>query len=121
MLFPGTHVRAGGEQKREHPMPDNAQRIGWIGIGRMGYPMAEWLIAAGYDVSIFNRTRAKAEPLGDRGAKLVDRPADLAGVDATAMARCRASSLTARPLRSTNRLTFADGFASAAPTSLRRQ
>jgi 3-hydroxyisobutyrate dehydrogenase len=63
-------------------MPDNAQRIGWIGVGRMGYPMAEWIIAAGYDVSIFNRTRAKAEPLGERGAKLVARPADLADVDA---------------------------------------
>jgi 3-hydroxyisobutyrate dehydrogenase len=63
-------------------MPDNAQRIGWIGMGRMGYPMAERLIEAGYEVSIFNRTRAKAEPLGERGAKVVDRPADLAGVDA---------------------------------------
>ena len=35
--------------------------IGWIGMGRMGYPMAERLLKAGYDVSIWNRTRAKAE------------------------------------------------------------
>jgi 3-hydroxyisobutyrate dehydrogenase len=56
-------------------------KIGWIGMGRMGYPMAEWLVKAGYDVSIWNRTKAKAEPLAAKGAKLVNSPADLAGVD----------------------------------------
>jgi len=44
-------------------MANNTQRIGWIGMGRMGYPMAERLLKAGHDVSIWNRTRAKAEPL----------------------------------------------------------
>jgi 3-hydroxyisobutyrate dehydrogenase len=62
-------------------MPDNNHTIGWIGMGRMGYPMAERLLKAGYDVSIWNRTRSKAEPLAEKGAKVVDRPADLAGVD----------------------------------------
>lgn len=57
------------------------QVIGWIGMGRMGYPMAERLVKAGYDVRVWNRTRAKAEPLVAKGATLVDRPADLAGVD----------------------------------------
>jgi 3-hydroxyisobutyrate dehydrogenase len=47
----------------------------------MGYPMAERLLKAGYDVSIWNRTRAKAEPLAAQGAKVVDKPSDLAGVD----------------------------------------
>src|ERR1700676_274581 len=55
-------------------------RIGWIGMGRMGYPMAERLLGAGYDVSIWNRTRSKAEPLAARGGRIVDRPADLADV-----------------------------------------
>jgi 3-hydroxyisobutyrate dehydrogenase len=55
--------------------------IGWIGMGRMGYPMAERLLKAGYDVSIWNRTRAKAEPLAKVGGKVVDKPTDLAGVD----------------------------------------
>src|SRR5580693_7427056 len=41
----------------------NTQKIGWIGMGRMGFPMAERLIKAGHDVTIWNRTRAKAEPL----------------------------------------------------------
>ena len=62
-------------------MADNTQRIGWIGVGRMGYPMAERLLKAGHDVSIWNRTRAKAEPLAKAGAKIVDKLADLAGCD----------------------------------------
>ncbi|MBO6757174.1 MAG: NAD(P)-dependent oxidoreductase [Roseibium sp.] len=57
------------------------KRIGWIGMGRMGYPMAERLVKAGYQVSIWNRTRSKAEPLAELGATLVDTPADLASVD----------------------------------------
>ena len=57
------------------------QKIGWIGMGRMGFPMAERLIKAGHDVSIWNRTRAKAEPLAKIGSKIVDRLADLKSVD----------------------------------------
>jgi len=62
-------------------MADNKQKIGWIGMGRMGSPMAERLLKAGHDVSIWNRTRAKAEPLAAKGGKIVDKLADLAGVD----------------------------------------
>jgi 3-hydroxyisobutyrate dehydrogenase len=62
-------------------MPHNGQRIGWIGMGRMGYPMAERLLEAGCDVSLWNRTRSKAEPLSAKGAKILDRPADLADMD----------------------------------------
>jgi 3-hydroxyisobutyrate dehydrogenase len=62
-------------------MAKNTQKIGWIGMGRMGYPMAERLLKAGHDVSIWNRTRAKAEPLAKIGGKVVDKPSDLAGVD----------------------------------------
>jgi 3-hydroxyisobutyrate dehydrogenase len=59
----------------------DTQKIGWIGMGRMGFPMAERLIKAGHDVSIWNRTRAKAEPLAKIGGKIVDRLADLKSVD----------------------------------------
>jgi 3-hydroxyisobutyrate dehydrogenase len=62
-------------------MAQNKQRIGWIGMGRMGYPMAERLLKAGYDVSIWNRTRAKAEPLARIGGKVVDNLFDLKEVD----------------------------------------
>jgi len=56
-------------------------RLGWIGIGRMGYAMAERLAKAGAEVTVWNRTRAKAEPLAARGAKIADRVADLAACD----------------------------------------
>ena len=62
-------------------MESNTHRIGWIGIGRMGSPMAERLLKAGHEVRVWNRTRAKAEPLAAKGAILTDRPADLADVD----------------------------------------
>ena len=62
-------------------MQENRHRIGWIGMGRMGFPMAERLVKGGHEVHVWNRTRAKAEPLAAKGATIVDRPADLAGVD----------------------------------------
>ena len=55
--------------------------LGWIGMGRMGYPMAERLLKAGHSVAIWNRTRAKAEPLAKKGGRIVDRPSELAGLD----------------------------------------
>jgi 3-hydroxyisobutyrate dehydrogenase len=62
-------------------MADDKRKIGWIGVGRMGYPMAERLLKAGHAVAIWNRTRAKAEPLAGPGGRIADRPADLANVD----------------------------------------
>jgi 3-hydroxyisobutyrate dehydrogenase len=59
----------------------NAQKIGWIGMGRMGTPMAERLVKAGHDVSVWNRTRAKAEPVAKLGSKVVDKLTDLQNVD----------------------------------------
>ncbi len=57
-------------------------KIGWIGAGgRMGYAMAERLAKAGADVAVWNRTRAKAEPLAKSGCSIVESPADLAGRD----------------------------------------
>ena len=55
--------------------------VGWIGTGRMGYQLALRLLNAGYDVAVYNRTRAKCEPLAARGAKIVDSPAGLADRD----------------------------------------
>jgi 3-hydroxyisobutyrate dehydrogenase len=59
----------------------SALKIGWIGMGRMGYPMAERLLKAGHDVTIWNRTRAKAEPLTKLGGKVVDHLHELKSVD----------------------------------------
>lgn len=59
-------------------MTDTKPTIGWIGAGRMGFQLAKRLLEAGYPVSVYNRTRAKAEPLAEFGATIVDTPADLA-------------------------------------------
>jgi 3-hydroxyisobutyrate dehydrogenase len=62
-------------------MAQGAPRIGWIGCGRMGLPMVERLLQAGHDVSVWNRTASKAQPLASRGGKIVRNAADLAHVD----------------------------------------
>jgi 3-hydroxyisobutyrate dehydrogenase-like beta-hydroxyacid dehydrogenase len=56
-------------------------RIGWIGTGRMGYAMAERLAKAGADLTVWNRTRSKAEPLAAHGAKIAASLPELAGCD----------------------------------------
>ena len=55
--------------------------IGWIGVGRMGFPMADRLLAAGNELRVWNRTKSKAQPLADRGAKVVQEIGELADVD----------------------------------------
>jgi 3-hydroxyisobutyrate dehydrogenase-like beta-hydroxyacid dehydrogenase len=65
-------------------MVDNTVKdltVGWIGTGRMGFAMAERLINAGADLTVWNRTLEKAEPLKEKGAKIVDSPAELADRD----------------------------------------
>ena len=57
------------------------QKIGWLGAGRMGYDMAKCLAKAGYDITVWNRTRAKAEPLTKEGAKIANHPSELASCD----------------------------------------
>ena len=56
-------------------------KLGWIGTGRMGYALAGRLLEAGCNLSVYNRTRSKAEPLADIGATVVDSPADLSDRD----------------------------------------
>lgn len=53
-------------------------RVGFIGLGRMGYPMAKNLIKAGHEVVAHNRSRAPAERLAACGAAVADSPAELA-------------------------------------------
>jgi 3-hydroxyisobutyrate dehydrogenase len=54
------------------------RRLGWVGVGRMGYALAKRLLDAGCDLAVYNRTRAKAEPLAEFGATIVDSPSELA-------------------------------------------
>ena len=57
-------------------------KLGWIGTGRMGYEMAARLAKGGCDIAVWNRTRAKAQPLQKYGAKIADDLKDLASKDA---------------------------------------
>jgi len=54
-----------------------SKRIGWIGLGNMGVPMVKNLLKAGFEVTVYNRTAAKAAPLQEAGAKLAVSPAAL--------------------------------------------
>ena len=54
------------------------KKIGWIGTGIMGNPMAKHLVNAGYKLNVYNRTKQKAEELIGMGATWYDTPADIA-------------------------------------------
>jgi len=56
-----------------------ALRVAFIGLGVMGYPMAGHLVRAGHNVTVFNRTREKAERwVVEHGGRLADSPASAA-------------------------------------------
>ncbi|MBT2229256.1 NAD(P)-dependent oxidoreductase [Nonomuraea sp. NEAU-A123] len=62
-------------------MSDSMTRVGWIGVGRMGAAMAERLAKAGVDLTVWNRTPAKAEPLREHGATVSESIAGLRDKD----------------------------------------
>ncbi|MEQ9363595.1 MAG: NAD(P)-dependent oxidoreductase [Leptospirales bacterium] len=66
--------QAGGKAKG----PDRSRRIGWIGTGVMGAAMAGHLRAAGHELYVFNRTRAKAVSLLEAGATWCENPGEVA-------------------------------------------
>jgi 3-hydroxyisobutyrate dehydrogenase len=57
------------------------ESLGWIGAGRMGYAMAARLAKGGCDIAVWNRTKAKAEPLKEYGAKVVNQLEELSTKD----------------------------------------
>ena len=58
-------------------------KVAFIGLGRMGHGMAGRYLEAGFDVAVWNRSKAKAEDLIARGARWAQSPADAAdGADA---------------------------------------
>jgi len=53
-------------------------RIGFLGLGKMGLPMARHLLAARYDLTVWNRTRERSEVLAREGVQVASTPADVA-------------------------------------------
>lgn len=56
-------------------------KVGFIGLGHMGLPMARNLIKAGHALTVYNRTRQRAEMLRNEGALVAAQPSDACGVD----------------------------------------
>jgi prephenate dehydrogenase len=52
--------------------------VGFVGLGRMGLPMARALPRAGFPLTVQNRTVRRALLLGDQGATVVESPAEVA-------------------------------------------
>src|SRR5947209_16528938 len=52
--------------------------LGFIGMGHMGIHMAQRLLDAGYSLTVYDRTRQKAQEVGQRGAQMAQTPRDLA-------------------------------------------
>ena len=55
-----------------------AEKIGFIGLGVMGKPMAKHLIAAGHALTVHNRSRGAVDELAAAGASAAASPADVA-------------------------------------------
>lgn len=55
----------------------NKPGVGFIGLGNMGAPMTRCLLKAGLDVTVWNRSAAKMQPLIDAGAKAADNAASV--------------------------------------------
>ena len=53
-------------------------KVGFVGLGAMGGSMAQALLDKGHELTVYNRTKDKAEPLRKRGARVAKTPADAA-------------------------------------------
>ncbi|MGF7153509.1 NAD(P)-dependent oxidoreductase [Novosphingobium gossypii] len=53
-------------------------KVAVLGLGIMGSGMARRVLAAGHELTVWNRSRARAEPLGEAGARIADTPAQAA-------------------------------------------
>lgn len=58
-------------------MNSEGLKVGWIGLGKMGKPMSEKLIEAGYSLMVYNRTKNKEIPLKKEGAATASTPKEL--------------------------------------------
>jgi 3-hydroxyisobutyrate dehydrogenase-like beta-hydroxyacid dehydrogenase len=56
-------------------------KVGFIGLGKMGEPMARNLLAAGHELAVYNRTRSRAAELETTGARVADAPAGVCSGD----------------------------------------
>src|SRR5258707_5122273 len=53
-------------------------KVGFIGLGNMGSAMARNLIKMGHTLTVYNRTRSRAEPFASLGARIAETPSEAA-------------------------------------------
>jgi 3-hydroxyisobutyrate dehydrogenase len=88
--------------------PDD-HRLGWLGTGRMGTEMARRLLAAGCDLTVYNRSAAKTEPLVQLGARPAGSAAELAATDIVFVTVGSSDDLIAAVLGPDGLMSGADG------------
>ena len=76
-------------------MSSTATRVGFIGLGNMGRPLARNVLRAGFELSVWNRTRSRCDELAARGARVAGSPAELAR-DADVVLCCLATVAACR-------------------------
>jgi 3-hydroxyisobutyrate dehydrogenase len=82
-----------------------AEKLGYLGLGMMGFPMSRRLLNAGYDVAIWNRSAGKAKALIEAGATLATNPRE-AAVSASIIFMCVTDAAAVEDV-----VFGADGFA----------
>src|SRR2546430_16996542 len=55
-----------------------AMKVGFVGLGKVGWPMSERLLVAGFEVHVFNRSRPPVEALAAKGARAATSAAEVA-------------------------------------------
>jgi 3-hydroxyisobutyrate dehydrogenase len=55
----------------------HTEKLGYLGLGMMGFPMARRLVIAGYDLTVWNRSPGKSAALVETGAKPATRPSEV--------------------------------------------
>jgi 3-hydroxyisobutyrate dehydrogenase len=73
----------------------NAEKLGYLGLGMMGFPMTRRLVNAGYDVTVWNRSPGKAAALVEGGAKLATYPREVAAASIIFMCLTDAAAVDA--------------------------
>jgi 3-hydroxyisobutyrate dehydrogenase len=66
---------------------ENTEKLGYLGLGMMGFPMTRRLVDAGHDVTVWNRSSGKAAAMVEAGAKLAGSPRKVAA-DASIIFMC---------------------------------
>jgi 3-hydroxyisobutyrate dehydrogenase len=90
--------------------PDKAENLGFLGLGMMGFPMTSRLLQAGHQVTVWNRSQAKAAALVQAGAKPATHPRDVAD-NATIVFMCLTDATAVQEV-----VFGANGIASAGGT-----